>query len=232
MNDKRLELGPRVILQLLLVVILIPLLPLLISGRWGWLEGWVYFIVAALGFVLSRLIAGRRNPGLLNERTHSLERADTKPWDKVLGPLVGIGGGAIPLVIGIDARQGASADFGGLVHLIGLLFVVAGYAVSGWALVENRFFSGVVRIQTDRGQRVVSSGPYAWMRHPGYAGALLAFVGMPLLLDSWWGFVPVVLLSAVLIVRTSLEDRTLQAELAGYKEYAQSVRWRLLPGVW
>jgi len=232
MSTNRLKLTLRVVLQLLVVVVLVPLLPLLISGRWGWVEGWLYFALCAGGFVASRAIAGRRNPGLLQERGRMLQHDDAKPWDRVLAPLVGIGGGVIPLVIGLDARNSWSAPFSLAARIVGLALMLAGYAFASWALAENRFFSGVVRIQTERGHQVVSTGPYAMVRHPGYVGALLAYVGMPLLLASWWGFVPVALLTVALVVRTRLEDRTLQAELTGYKEYTESVRWRLLPGVW
>jgi protein-S-isoprenylcysteine O-methyltransferase Ste14 len=104
--------------------------------------------------------------------------------------------------------------------------------LSSYALIENTFFSGMVRIQTDRGHRVISSGPYRWLRHPGYAGALLAYLATPFLLDSVWTLLPVVFLTAVLVIRTRLEDQTLQAELDGYRDYARRVRYRLLPGVW
>jgi protein-S-isoprenylcysteine O-methyltransferase Ste14 len=118
------------------------------------------------------------------------------------------------------------------VSVLSLSLFVAGYVLGAYALIENRFFSGKVRIQTERNQQVVSSGPYRWMRHPGYAGALLAYFVTPLLLDSNWAFLPAVFLAICLVVRTHLEDRTLQAELPGYREYAQRVRYRLLPGIW
>ena len=98
--------------------------------------------------------------------------------------------------------------------------------------MANRFFSGTVRIQTERGHHVVSSGPYRLVRHPGYAGGLLGYVLIPVLLDSLWAFLPAGLLATVMVIRTALEDRTLQAELSGYAEYAQKTRYRLVPGVW
>ena len=109
---------------------------------------------------------------------------------------------------------------------------MAGYVLGAYALTENRFFSGVVRIQTDRDHHVVSSGPYRWIRHPGYAGALLSYLATPLFLDSPWAFLPTVFITIVLVIRTALEDRVLRAELEGYCAYAQRVRYRLLPGVW
>jgi protein-S-isoprenylcysteine O-methyltransferase Ste14 len=117
-------------------------------------------------------------------------------------------------------------------EIIALVVILAGYAFGAWALMENRFFSGVVRIQKERGHHVVSTGPYSWMRHPGYAGALLVYFGTPILLDSLWTYLPVAFISIVLLIRTDLEDRALKHELPGYKEYTQKTRFRLLPGIW
>ncbi len=109
---------------------------------------------------------------------------------------------------------------------------LAGFALGSYALIENRFFSGMVRIQTDRGHKVISSGPYAWIRHPGYTGALVSYIAAPVLLDAVWAFIPAILLSIVLVIRTHLEDETLQDRLVGYREYAEQVRFRLFPGIW
>ncbi len=110
--------------------------------------------------------------------------------------------------------------------------MLGGYALTSYALVENRFFSGMVRLQTDRGQTVVSSGPYRWMRHPGYAGALLVYLVTPLFFDSALAYLPTLLVIGLYVLRTSLEDGFLQEELAGYRDYATRVRYRLLPGIW
>jgi protein-S-isoprenylcysteine O-methyltransferase Ste14 len=222
----------RVLLLTGFFVIVIPMLPLLISWRWDWWEAWVYALANILGFVISRVLAGRRNPDLLAERARFTQHDDVKEWDKVLAPLVGLGGGLIPLVAGLDARFGESAEFGLMVKIVAIAALLAGFAIGSYALIENRFFSSVVRIQTERDHKVVSSGPYGWVRHPGYAGALLYYLASPFLLDSWWTFLPVVFLATALVIRTRLEDRTLQAELAGYAEYARQVPYRLLPGVW
>ena len=223
----------RTIVQMVVFVVLVPFLPLLISWDWDWCQAWVYALIAILGFVVSRVLVARRHPDLLNERAKFLQHVDIKPWDSVLARLVGLGGGLIPLVAGLDARYGWSRDDFGLVEeLIALVMILLGFAFGAWALMENRFFSGVVRIQKERGHHVVSTGPYAWVRHPGYAGALLTYFATPILLDSLWTYLPVVFISIVLLVRTDLEDRTLKQELPGYKEYAQKTRFRLFPWVW
>lgn len=161
-----------------------------------------------------------------------MEQEGTKSWDKLLSPLLSIGGGLVPLAAGLEALLGRVLSFSLPVTILSLVLFLAGYVLATYALYENRFFSGTVRIQTERGHSVVSSGPYAWVRHPGYAGALLAYLVSPLLLDSCWAFLPAMLLVVVLIIRTRLEDHTLQEELPGYRDYAARVRYRLLPGVW
>jgi protein-S-isoprenylcysteine O-methyltransferase Ste14 len=232
MSNQPRSISPRVIIQVLVFVVVVPFLPLLFSGRWGWWEAWVYAIIGILGFAISRFLAARRHPDLLAERARMLRHTDAKSWDRVLAPLVGIGGALIPLVAGLEARYNWSTTFSLSVILLSLVVILAGYILGSYALIENRFFSGMVRIQFDRGHQVVSSGPYRWMRHPGYVGALFAYLATPFFLDSIWAFIPAVFLSIVLIIRTQLEDKVLQEELPGYRDYAMRVRYRLLPGVW
>ena len=232
MSEPSKTFSPRVIVQVLLIVVVVPMLPLLITWRWGWWEAWVYAGSAILGFAVSRALAARRHPDLLAERARMLRHDDAKSWDRLLAPLVGLGGGLIPLVAGLDVRWGWSPAFSPALKWASLAVILLGYAVSSYALIENAFFSGMVRIQSERGQRVVSSGPYRWVRHPGYAGALLTYLATPPFLDAAWAYLPVAFIAVALVVRTRLEDRTLQEELAGYREYARRVRYRLLPGVW
>jgi protein-S-isoprenylcysteine O-methyltransferase Ste14 len=118
------------------------------------------------------------------------------------------------------------------VYVLAYIGYAAGCAVMMWAMRVNRFFSSVVRIQTERGHRVIDTGPYAWVRHPGYVGALLYVPCTALTLGSLWALLPAAAISAALIVRTHLEDETLQSELPGYRDYAARVRWRLVPGLW
>jgi protein-S-isoprenylcysteine O-methyltransferase Ste14 len=228
MNNKQRTITPRVALQYLFMVVVIPFLPLLISGRWDWLEAWVFAIICILGFAVSRALAARRHPDLLAERARFLQHEDAKPWDKVLAPLAVLGIGLIPMVAGLDALFGWPPTFRLPLKIIALVVLLAGYALGAYAMIENRFFSVMVRLQTERSQQVVTSGPYRWLRHPGYAGALWSNLAIPLFLDAAWAFLPAI----VLVIRTSLEDRTLQDELTGYCDYARRVRYRLLPGVW
>jgi len=223
---------PRVILQLLIFIVLTPLLPLIITWNWGWWEAWAFALTFILGFIISRLLVWRRNPDLIAERGKFLQHDNPESWDKTLAPLVGLGGGLIPIVAGLDARFGPSVSFDLWVRLLGLGLLLVGMWFGSYALLENSYFSGMVRIQKESGQKVIDTGPYGWVRHPGYAGALVSYLGAPFLLESLWTLIPVGLLLVLLVVRTALEDRTLQEKLEGYSEYAQRVRYRLIPGVW
>lgn len=226
------ELTPQRIGLMVFVVLLFAFTPLLISGQWDWWAAWIYAILSTIGFVASRVLAGRRNPGLLEERSRSLELENARPWDKVLAPIVALGGILIAVVAALDERYGWSGSFPLWARIAALVLFILGYLFGTWAMMENRFFSGVVRIQQERGHTVVSSGPYAWVRHPGYAGTLWVYLATPLLLDSVWALIPAVLLDIVLIIRTRLEDDFLQKELPGYRDYTQRTRYRLLPGIW
>jgi protein-S-isoprenylcysteine O-methyltransferase Ste14 len=232
MDNQKKRFTPRYIIPLLLFIIVIPFLPLLISWSWDWWEAWVYGLINVLGFAISRAIAGKRNPDLITERAQFMKHENVFNWDKILAPIVVLGGGLIPLVVGLDELLNWSPAFSILIKIIALAIILTGYIWGSYALILNRFFSGMVRIQSDRGHKVITNGPYRWMRHPGYAGAILKYLATPLFLDSGWAFIPAVFLVIVLVIRTSLEDKVLQAELEGYSEYADKVRYRLFPGVW
>jgi len=232
MDKKQKLITPRVVIMLLVFIVAIPLLPLLISGKWGWWEAWVYFAFSLLGFIISRTLAGRKHPDLIAERGKYLDHENPEPWDVKLAPLLGVLGAAIPITAGLDGRFGPSADFGWVIKVVALLFFLASNALGTAALMANRFFSGMVRLQSERGHHVVNSGPYNWVRHPGYLAALLTYVAIPFLLDSWWTLIPVALTCLVIVIRTRLEDDFLIKGLDGYQEYTQQVRHRLIPGIW
>jgi len=224
--------SPRMFVRLFIVIVVVPFAPMIISGEWDWWEAWAYAVINIVGFVLSRVLAARRNPDIIIERARSMELQDAKSWDKILSPALAFGVLIILIVAGADKGFGWSMLFSLNAKIVSLVVIILGYVFGSWALIENRFFSGVVRIQTDRGHQVVTTGPYRIVRHPGYAGALWTYIAMPILFDSLWAFIPAILLIAVLVLRTSLEDRTLQAELPGYKEFIQKTRYRLFPGIW
>jgi protein-S-isoprenylcysteine O-methyltransferase Ste14 len=220
-----------------LLALLFIFLPLIVSGDYRWQQGWWYCIIALIFTIVSRIFAIRKNPDLARERASFLAAEGIKEWDKKLLPYIVY---YLPLLamvaIGLDHRFSWS-DFlpalrSGFASGLGVGLFIGGYLLSTWAFVENRFFSSVVRIQTDRGHTVCDSGPYRWVRHPGYLGGIFSWLGTPLILGSLWGFFPIIALIILYIVRTRLEDQTLQAELSGYKQYAQKVRYRLFHGLW
>lgn len=210
-----------------------PLILFLVSGNWEWASAWVYVGVSYLTTLLGRFLMAKRNPDLIKERVEASGKTDAKPWDRILGPLVAFWLPLVYFVIaGLDKRLGWSAPIPPLIQVIAWITTLAGFTLSTWALVENRFFSSVVRIQSDRGQKVVNTGPYRLMRHPGYAGAVLVALSFPLILGTLWAYPPIALFLAAVITRTSLEDRTLQNELPGYSDYCLTTRFRLFPGLW
>ena len=202
------------------------------SGRLDWEFGWFYVGLTAVFTVGSRIIMAYKTPDLIAERGGSLLKENIKPWDKIIMPLTLIGPTIMLIVAGLDARFTWSPKFPLPIHVTGIILATAGYFLSSWAMVVNRFFSASVRIQTERGHTVISSGPYQYIRHPGYAGGVLSSVAVPLLLGSFWALVPAILVIILMVVRTGLEDTTLLEELEGYRKYATSVRHRLIPGVW
>lgn len=206
---------------------------LVAGGDWGWVQGWAYAILLAVVSVGSRWWADRRHPGLLAERDSSQNLEDVKPWDRALSPLMALTSSIVIYVVaGLDHRFEWSPPFAPWLTLVGLVLTVLGWALSTWAMAENAFFSGVVRIQADRGHTVCDTGPYRIVRHPGYAGLFLTVPGTVLALASLWAIVPGSVALIVAAVRTALEDRTLQEQLPGYRDYAKRTRWRLVPGVY
>ena len=135
-------------------------------------------------------------------------------------------------VAGLDHRFAWSPEFPIWLNILGFILITVGYVFATWALIENRFFSVMVRIQKERGHVVCDSGPYKIVRHPGYAGNIWPLFGIALALSSIWTVVPVFVALVITVIRTKLEDRTLQKELPGYKDYATRVRYRLIPGIW
>jgi protein-S-isoprenylcysteine O-methyltransferase Ste14 len=176
--------------------------------------------------------AEQRHPGLLAERQNIEHIQNAKAWDKVLAPLMAVSVGyPMVCVAGLDHRYDWSSEFPLWLIVIGFVLISLGYAFAAWALAENRFFSSVVRIQTDRGHVVCDTGPYRFVRHPCYAGNILALFGIVLALSSVWTLIPAAVASIIAVIRTALEDQTLREELPGYRDYARRVRYRLVPWI-
>lgn len=213
-------------------LVMLPIL-FLLSGRPDWWEAWLMTGLFVAVLFESRLLMIARDPDLARERATSRSKPGIMAGDKTLLLIVAvIGPFALLVVAGLDKRWSGSPALPLWLELAAFVTVALGYAISAWAMARNRFFSAVVRIQVDRGHTVVTRGPYRYIRHPGYAGGLLTYAGMPLALGTLWAFLPALAICVGLFVRAAREDRFLQRELPGYAEYARQTRHRLLPGVW
>ena len=202
------------------------------AGTTEWVAAWV-FLVLFFGWalVITRMLA-RHDPALLEERMKPMIQRGQPLWDKwiLLGIAIVFVGWLI--LMGLDAVRYRWSVVPVWLSTAGGAGVAGGMWICYLAFRENTFLAPVVRIQSERGHRVVSTGPYSTVRHPLYAGALLLFPSTALLLGSWYGLAATSLLAAGLILRTALEDRALQRGLEGYAEYARRVRYRLLPPLW
>jgi protein-S-isoprenylcysteine O-methyltransferase Ste14 len=200
------------------------------AGRLNWWGAWAALAVMLGWSAGTAIVILRYNPELLAERLGP--RKGAKPWDTAILSLLGITQLARYIVAGFDQRYGWTGEVPLAAQGAAWVVCALGYGLMVWATASNAFFSQVVRIQTERKHEVATGGPYCRVRHPGYLGALLYELAVPVLLASWWAFIPSVLGALLLIVRTALEDRTLKSELSGYADYARRTPYRLLPGVW
>ena len=201
------------------------------SGRLDWLWAWVFLGLYLLGIAVNAVLMMRyRGLETVAERGKA---EGMKDWDKVVGGLWAVLYFIVILVVaGLDVRFGWTGPFSLALHIVGVAVFGAGFALFSWAMVSNAYFSTVVRIQEERGHAVCTTGPYRFVRHPGYSGAILQSLAVPLILGSWWALIAGVLAAMLMVVRTALEDRTLQEELEGYQDFTQQTRHRLVPGVW
>lgn len=203
------------------------------AGTLRWWESWAYSGMTLIVLVLSRTLIIVKNPDMARERAEAGKKEDVKAWDKILMPVTAIYGPLLSWIIaGLDERFGWTPDLPDYIQIIALCLIFLGSMVGTWAMLVNQFFSSHVRIQTDRGHTVVSAGPYRVVRHPGYAGGVLAWIAAPVFFSSYWVAIPSFVLIILSFIRTALEDQTLKKELRGYREYSEHVRYRLIPGIW
>jgi protein-S-isoprenylcysteine O-methyltransferase Ste14 len=200
------------------------------AGDIAWWPGWAYVVILFLSTLLPLIGPFRLDEGLIEERM--MRKPGAKQWDKFFVASVGLFTVAELMVPGLDHRWRWTPPQPVWEHLVGLVLVVLGTLGLIWAMKANRFFSAIVRIQQDRGHKVVDTGPYKFVRHPGYAFWGARTLGVPLLFGSNWAFIVAGLFVAMFVVRTILEDRVLQRELPGYKEYTERVTWKLVKRVW
>lgn len=216
--------------QVAVVFVVQALLLFVASDHIGWLWAWVFLGICIVSLSVNSFFMLRTNPETIAERGRP---GETLRWDKIVGGLWGILLFlTVPLVAGLDARFVWTPGFNEAYNIVGAVMLASGLGLGGWAMISNAYFSTAVRIQTDRGHEVCRSGPYRYVRHPGYAGFVLQSLGTPILLGSWWALMPGIAAGVLMVMRASLEDRVLQAELKGYPEFVNKVRYRLVPGLW
>jgi protein-S-isoprenylcysteine O-methyltransferase Ste14 len=202
----------------------------LAAGRLDWIWAWVFIGINLAVVLVNGTILMSTNPEMVAERGRPQE---VKDWDKAVSGLWAVAQYlALPLVAGLDARFGWTRGLGMAWNIAGAVVFTAGMALFGWAMITNAYFSTAARIQNDRGQTVCRSGPYRFVRHPGYSGTVLQSAGTSILLGSLWSLIPAAAAIACMVARTVLEDRMLKNELPGYRDFARDVPHRLVPGIW
>ncbi|MDR3536406.1 MAG: isoprenylcysteine carboxylmethyltransferase family protein [Acetobacteraceae bacterium] len=202
------------------------------AGTLAWPEAWLLVALHALASIALTVRLWRHDPALLAERMKPLSQPDQPAWDRHL-LRVFMGVFLVWLVaMGADAERFGWSRVPVAVEAGGAALQIAAYAIIDQTMRANTFLAPVVKIQRERGHRVISTGPYAIVRHPMYAGAVLLFVGMPLLLGSWWGLIGAAVMIAMLAVRCVREETVLRRDLPGYEDYIARVRYRFVPGIW
>jgi len=200
------------------------------AGTLKWTEAWIFIILYTVAVTAAVVWMKKKAPDLLKERMK--RKKDVKKWDKIFMAVYSIFLLVILILPGLDAVRFQWSNVPLIVKMLAFIGYLPGFGLAFWAMRENAFLSDVVRIQEDRGHTVCTTGPYKYVRHPMYVGIFLIMLCFPLSLGSFYTFIPAGIIIILFFFRTALEDKTLLEELPGYKEYAQQVRYRLIPGLW
>ncbi len=218
------------VVAVFVVILIMDLLLFVPAGRLDWPAAWILSLLYGV-FLLAYAVWGTiKAPDLLKERSQVAE--NVKVWDKVIMAIYTVLLLATLVLAGLDVGRDQRSQMPAALQVLGLVGIVLAGGLIFWTILTNTYLGRMVRIQEDRGHQVVTGGPYRYVRHPMYVGIILLFPCMALFLGSSWALAPAILIAMLMVIRTALEDRTLQAELPGYVEYARQVRYRLLPGVW
>ncbi len=217
-------------LRLLTLLAILAIILFLPAGRLDWLQAWIFLLVYGGFLLIYATWVLRNDPGQLSERSQM--GANVKSWDKAILSIYTVLLLAMLINAGLDAGRFRWAPVSPVLQGLGWAGLAFAGILIGWTAHTNTFLSRYVRIQVERGQQVISGGPYHWVRHPMYTGIILMMLGIPLALGSGWALLPGVFIGVLFVIRTALEDRTLQTELPGYRKYTQRVRYRLFPRIW
>lgn len=217
--------------QVIVQMVIIAVTLFAASGKPDWAWAWVYLGAGLATLIFNAIVLLSIDPEMVAERGKVM-REGTKNWDKWISGLTIFPTLGVLIVAGLDERWEWSPAYSTTLHIAGLVVLVLAQLLFTWAMASNKFFELSVRIQEERQQVVATGGAYRLVRHPGYTGFIIMWLILPVVLGSLWGLIPGGIIGILLIVRTALEDKTLQEELPGYKEYAQKTRYRLIPGIW
>jgi len=199
----------------------------LFAGDWTWLWGWIFVGVSIVILLINLKWIPKE---VIEERGRKKE--NVKTWDKVINGLNIAPAIGIYVVSGLDYRFGWTGEIPVSIQLFGIILMFSGSMLFTWSMVSNKFFSTMVRIQEERGHKVATEGPYKHVRHPGYVGFIMMSASTPLFLGSFYGLICSATSALLIIIRTSLEDKTLHKELEGYGNYSDEVRYKLIPYIW
>jgi protein-S-isoprenylcysteine O-methyltransferase Ste14 len=200
------------------------------AGRIDLPRAWLFFSLYFISLLLNTVIFLKFNPEIIRARSEI--RGEMKWWDKMFAVLYIVFILTMFIICGLDVGRFNISSTGVESFVIGIIIFSGGWVFVTWSMVENKFFETTVRIQNEKDQRVVSTGPYAFVRHPGYVGMIMFYGCTPFIIGSLYGLIPALLLAFAFIFRTYFEDKTLYEELTGYKEYTRKVRYRLFPFIW
>lgn len=218
----------RAVAQAIALLLLLSL-PFVAAGTVRWTRGWIWIGLGLFSLAVFTGVARVKNPGLLSARLGS--KPPSKPFDKAFVALYVVALLAFNVTAGLDTRWSWSHLSFAWVYA-GIALHLAALALLSAVGATNPFLEGTVRIQSERGHVVVTSGPYAIVRHPMYAAVAVMYMAWPLVLGSLWAYLPVACVVMLFVFRTAHEDRTLLHELPGYEDYARRTRYRLIPGLW
>ena len=218
------------IIRLIFSIILFLALFFLPAGTFRWTEAWILIAFYLLTVSVAILWLKKNDPGLLKERMQ--RKKDVKTWDRILILFYVFFLMILLIVTGLDAVRFGLSDVPLVLKVVGFLGFIPGFILGFWAMRENSYLSDMVRIQKDRGHKVCQTGPYRFVRHPMYVGVITMFFCTSLVLGSYYGLIPALLLTIIIGIRTHFEDKMLHEELPGYREYAEKTRYRIIPGIW
>ncbi len=223
---------PRLLFLNVVVVVVYAVLLFGSAGTLNWPSAWAYLVVFSIANLTAGIWLAWADPALLEERMKPPVQADQKPWDRIFFLVVGVIFLLWIVVQGLDARRFGWSHCPVWAQVLGGLMTVLSFIGISWVYRTNSFAAPVIKIQHARKQVVISTGPYAYVRHPMYAFGFFTFIGMPLALGSLWSMAALPLLAGLLHLRTLGEEQMLRTELEGYEDYARRVRWRYAPGIW